>query len=485
MLFLFVAFACMAHLTVSIKAVPTDSVQPSLSIEERNEIINSAAGVYRDKPNVSENLKKTVLITVLSHETIGQYIPTFQNFLCYARQYDYDILVYKVYPKSSTEDPFKQLGNLDGVKTLTYPTALHDEILRHNRSQADDHFAGLHPSFKVHGDLLKLIPALEVVRSGKDVILFDVENGLLLDPVPYVAGGDADFTSSYDSTAGCFDAYPSLSKTDIDWSEMEPNLAVLHVKATRAGANMLTDFVWQTYTSDTNRVPFQQVVIDNKAVNTKSCNDPQAANTSPTISMRPKYCFLNEVLFQNAQTAMYCQGIENYMDVYREAMYEAGVKLSKTSRTPVVVHVSHSSNSHRFFQARGLWIRLPVQHKQLRGSNSPGSLDVETDFKCQTLNPINTAYGKENFRAEVQEIESQVNEILVPGSYIKEKFVNKLYIIDSKLRKREIQDIDTLRRIAATVDLDTVQILDTAVVNAIETGTIITKQNAKTWEKED
>ena len=79
-----------------------------------------------------------------------------------------------------------------------------------------------------------LVPALEVMMLGYNVIYFDVDMGLVQDPVPYLTSGDADFVTTLEMRY-CPEKYPSSVPDTIDWETIEPNTGVMHLRATTQG----------------------------------------------------------------------------------------------------------------------------------------------------------------------------------------------------------------------------------------------------------
>lgn len=65
-------------------------------------------------------------------------------------------------------------------------------------------------NFATYGALCMLIPAYEVLQAGYNVIYFDLDIGLVQDPVPFLLKGNADFVVSPE-TRGCFETYPSIT----------------------------------------------------------------------------------------------------------------------------------------------------------------------------------------------------------------------------------------------------------------------------------
>ena len=96
--------------------------------------LKNAAGVYMDKRN--DSLSKTVMITVAAFNEVGNsfYKVYFKNFICFAKHYNYDMVVYILHhdiPNLEREmDSIRRLG----VRVLTYPDELFWNIVATKKS---------------------------------------------------------------------------------------------------------------------------------------------------------------------------------------------------------------------------------------------------------------------------------------------------------------------------------------------------------------
>ena len=129
-----------------------------------------------------------------------------------------------------------------GVKVLTYPdekfwSLIEEKTHRITYGKAFADYDSETPSFHNYGALLMLVPQLEVLDLGYNVIYFDVDIGLVQDPVPYITRGDADFTVSIEQRY-CPEEYPSSRRFTQNWEVQEPNTGVMHVRATSQGVSM-------------------------------------------------------------------------------------------------------------------------------------------------------------------------------------------------------------------------------------------------------
>ena len=187
--------------------------------------LHAAAGVYHDKKSrKSVGLEKTVFITVVAYnskENIFHYKIYFRNFLCFVQHYDIDLIVYILHHHlPDVQEEIRFLEGL-GVKVLTYPdekfwSLIEEKTHRITYGKAFADYDSEIPNFHNYGALLMLVPQLEVLDLGYSVIYFDVDIGLVQDPVPYITRGDADFTVSIEQRQ-CPEEYPSSRKFAENW----------------------------------------------------------------------------------------------------------------------------------------------------------------------------------------------------------------------------------------------------------------------------
>lgn len=95
-----------------------------------------------------------------------------------------------------------------------------------------------------------LVPSLEVLLLGFDVVYFDLDLTLVTDPLPAISLGTADLRVSFEQRTCIF---PSQWARQINWEGMEPNTGAFLAKATQGGV-----LLWKT---------FLQKVVDESLVN--------------------------------------------------------------------------------------------------------------------------------------------------------------------------------------------------------------------------
>ena len=228
----------------------------------------AASGVYNNKARgLAAGLAKTVFMTVIAfhsnQKSIGHYKIYFRNFVCFAKHYDIDLIAYIL--QHNLPDVEAEITSMEqlGLRVLTYPDELFWNIVLQKKSKVMEgkafaDYKGDIPSFVGYGALAMLVPQLEALMFGYNVVYFDVDIGLVLDPVPYMMRGDADFVVSIEQRA-CPEEYPSSTKWAQDWENMEPNTGVMLVRATPQGVAMYQH--WLKRIVKTN-VMNDQIVFD-------------------------------------------------------------------------------------------------------------------------------------------------------------------------------------------------------------------------------
>jgi Nucleotide-diphospho-sugar transferase len=429
----------------------------------------SAAGVYRDKERGRAlGIEKTVFLTVAAYnskENIFHYKIYFRNFLCFAQFYDIDLVVYILHHNlPDVEHEVASLKRL-GVKVLTYPDELFWTLVSQKTSKvmagktfAD--YSGDVPSFKSHGALAMLVPQLEALQLGYDVIYFDVDIGLVQDPVPYITRGDADFVVSIEQRA-CPEEYPTSRKFHTDWEGMEPNTGTMMVRATEQGIAMYRNWLKRIVKTNVmnDQIVFDrdhrkvQVDVDDRgrwsysetnftSTFTPNCNwDYQ--NKTPTARATPHaatYCFLSEMMFQNGMISFQCSRKALTRDIWHIEMVKQvpEIRINGTGqpvRLPVAVHANYCNGKSHELGIRGLWLfdealaqRQDKENATFRGTG-PGSLGIG----CKAYNASNVYFAHRKWNDDLYSIEQHrlgiLKDVMKNGSLVKRFDGDEVYII--------------------------------------------------------
>ena len=197
-------------------------------------IFAEAAGVYKNKKSrtLSSRLRNTVLINVVESSghrwnPTGQdkYKQLIHNHHCYGSMHEFETVVYIIDDNSTRFDA--ESRELKIVNPLIHPVDYPYELfwslvarkttdIKHASGNVD--YGGSMPSFKHFGFLVMLVPLLEALRAGYNVVYFDVDIALVKDPLPLMVLGSADITVSIEKRT-C--VYPSLfeNKGVTDWND--------------------------------------------------------------------------------------------------------------------------------------------------------------------------------------------------------------------------------------------------------------------------
>jgi hypothetical protein len=392
-------------------------------------LLKAAAGVYKNKTRGHKSgLQRTVLTTVLSYGTSRsfQYMVYFRNFLCFAAHYDFDLVVYVQHHDIPMDDLKLQLQSLEalGVRVLTYPDLIFWSLIAEKQSKvmignAFAPYVGDVPTFKSFGALVMLVPALEVLQHGYNVIYMDLDMGLVQDPIPYIMRGDADIVMSLEVRAPCPETYPSTNRGQkVDWYGYEPNSGVLLVRATPQGVAFYHR--WLRRIVRTN-VMNDQTVFDFKKEGgvtqfTANCNwdlSTARANTKRKQPDTGTFCFLPEMMFQNGLVGIQCSSKPAYRDdwymnaVQQIPLYgqqaDANTTTAKASvnsnnnnnsdtnstsgtgrgvRLPVIIHANYCNDKSRQLDVRGLWL---YDEKLTEGSNHKKMSNSSSRATTRTL----------------------------------------------------------------------------------------------------
>jgi hypothetical protein len=233
-----------------------------------------------------------------------------------------------------------------------------------------------------------LVPVLEVLLNGYNCIFFDVDIAMVLDPIPFLTRGKADFVSSLEMRS-CPDVYTPTylnatalshkhhktvnSMDSTNWYTIEPNTGIMSVRATEAGIGFFTK--WLLRIIDVNELNDQKAMLREPhfAQYTNECvygdTSPRKVSGAAHLKnrgskkhahlidrpdeqrsqrlrarwasnftflvedvqldryQRPvKFCFVSELLFQNGQTAFTCGGKPSYRDAWVLEMYRNGLQ---------------------------------------------------------------------------------------------------------------------------------------------------------------
>ena len=449
-------------------------------------ILKKISGVYKDKSKAKMmGLEKTVFISIIEYDTAHsiQYKVYFQNFMCYAQTYNYDVLIYFLYNNEDV-DVSNEIAKLEqrGVHVISYPVALFWQLIDTKRSiiylpQQKEHadYHSKQPNFVNFGASVMIIPGLEILQLGYNFVYFDLDIALVQDPIPYLLQGDADFITTTE-LRHCPEVYPSIIGSKFDWNNsIEANTGIMHVRATEQGIRLYR--TWILHMIDLN------LVNDQRALKFWRFNASYTANCNWNLSDFPserkhfyneaKYCYLSEVLFQNGLIGLQCSQKPSSRDDWYHAMWTGGSSTfapigqslldtyGYDKRYPVVLHVNYCNKKSHELKLRGLWLLNDTAYEH----------DHKFD-RCIELNISNVWYTtipmKDNY-IRINDYRTQIlADVLKNGTLVKRRTANEIYLIDSNNIKHLIPDADTF--ISFGYEWSMVKTIPEATLLAIDDG---------------
>ena len=449
------------------------------------ETLRQAAGVYTDKARGKAlGLDKTVFISVIAYPTGSHFYKVyFRNFLCYIHHFGIDLVVYVLH--HGLVNPYEEMRELEalGVRVLPFPDELFWRLVGNKqlplfKGALHARYNGTQPSFQEFGALPMLVPGLEVLEAGYNLIYFDVDIAFVHDPVPHLIRGDADFVSSIENRM-CKEEYYTAAPHKIDWERIEPNTGIMHLRATPQGIAFVT--TWLERIVDSNFVNDQRALTrrEHNATYVSNCLPPDTVSMGTNMSTpsqrkdpnAPTYCFLSDIHFQNGMVGLTCQSKRPYRPNWTLTMNKHGLK-EGDKRYPVTLHVNFCNGKSNELGMRGLWLYRDKDH----GAVAQGpSADSEVDkFGCKPYKLSDTWYAKLNWAQEVKEIDEHhrgiMNGVLNNGTLIKRDGAEDIFMIDEAHKRRSIPDGDTFLNMGFDWDKTPVHTIPGLVLTMIPEG---------------
>jgi hypothetical protein len=436
-----------------------------------------SAGVYTNKTkNNTLVLNKTVFLSVaaFNQANIAHYKIYFKNFLCFIKHYEIDLLLYILHHDIKDLEVEVRELELLGIRVLTYPDELFWQIVSTKKTPvgvgkglAD--YSGKVPSFSSFGGLVMLVPILEVLDLGFNVIYFDVDIGLVQDPIPFVTQGEADFVTSIEMRH-CPE-FVSVNKSDSLWDSMEPNTGIMHVRATAQGRRLFRAWL--------ENIVHGNVMNDQRAFDRKllglsyrsDCNrNGQSQSEVSNPFRQPTYCFLSEALFQNGMIAVQCASRPAARDDWLVAMDMHGsvgpsavTKGLSDARFPVAVHVNYVKAKSHELHVRGLWL-LSDQHNE---------------SVCKQYKLTDTYYSTGlNWTSEIEMVvsrrENLFDSVSRNGTLLQRTGGKEVYLMDENKFLRQVPDKDTFEALFGE-DWRIVKVVPTQTLERFKLGKPLNK----------
>lgn len=422
----------------------------STRLKQVQKTLSLVSGIYADKSHSYPlGLQKAVMVNVIAFSgTEGynsRYIKLLLNWFCFATHYGYQPVTYLLPTGDKNfSASVKELRKL-GIHShfVTYPEELFWKLClnkttpllpaTHHRASYDGNVI----SFKTFGALVMLVPSLEALLLGYDVIYFDLDISLVTDPLPAIAIGNADLKVSFEQRTCVF---PTQWAPQINWEDMEPNTGVFLVRSSSGGKLLFKTFlqkvVDESYVNDQKGLT--QALQALAAEVTFDCNPLLPNMTASDIIHREaprhrnsgiRYCFLNEFVFQNGKMGLHCaKGKGGSFSEYAIGMHKQGQltagQWDANQTTPAVIlpaliHANFCDDKIEEFKNLGLWLLEPPpaflpSPLTVATEAAAGEEDIsyEPPSVCRPYDPAYTAMAKVDWATVLQNANHDVNTAL-------------------------------------------------------------------------
>eukprot|EP01039_Chlorochromonas_danica_P001597 gene1597-1744_t len=451
-------------------------------LERANEVFENASGIYSAKQfNVHHlALNNTILMTVMGNSDSynSHYIYFLRNFLCFTKTHHLKPVVVILHQNESYFWEVSEMVKRQGGLALAYPEALFWRTVSlkktpvvHGRGRGE--YNADFPHFLSYGALVMLVPVLEALQLGYNVIYMDVDVAMVQDPLPYLLRGNADLTFSVE-TRRCQDYYSISNPNYFEWNRTEPNSGVMHVRSTVTGTTSFRR--WLELIVDANVMNDQfsfsrrllHLQYDNSCHSSQyeRAGDPRSprkgnvsdsSSSSPSSSGGGSYCFVDEILFQNGMMGMVCPNKKVFRDEYSVQLFEHGVRLPGGGVSPVMFHVNYVKDKMKELYVRGLWL--------IGDDHNPDH--------CHAYDVEQTYFGRHNWTEEVRRVRDQRREMfelyVKNGSLVKSMSAASVYYLDVNLTRHEIPSKEVFESLFGD-DWGRVHVLPTTVVLSLALG---------------
>lgn len=449
-------------------------------------ILSQAAGVYKPSysnhnttPHMQQHLmNKTVLLTVLSSEE-SEYISLLENCICATERLHYKLVVYVVQSIHTNKDlqQLWQMWTVRGVYILSYPDALFWHLLSFKHTVHSSvssvpllaSFNSTRINFESYGQLVKLVPLLEVLHHRYSPLYVDLDVMLVSDFVSHVVRSQAHITMARD-VLRCLDVYGTSHPSYIQHTKAMPDSSIVFVR--QEGIHTLKRYLdnviqANTYKDTDSFDPNHLLLVYEPschkayAVSDNNSSSGNVANTG-----KGSYCLLEEILFQNVFLSVHCANVATHHDEYVLEMVRYGAHIRTPSDgsfyVPYTLHANYVKQKVEEIKARGFW---QLDNQQVLGKGHVADATALTDIDlvqdgtsmttCQPIQVGSTLFGKTNFAKEYNTIkqlrEQQMALMQQNGSFVRSVTSDQIYMIEKNdthgvAVRRPISDSSTFLR---------------------------------------
>eukprot|EP01038_Epipyxis_sp_PR26KG_P018148 gene18148-25525_t len=232
-------------------------------------------------------ISKTVFVNVFETGNIEyeqKYKELIDNFLCNMNDLEYEIIIYILdKDKDNVREKTKQLRSIHPfIRFVEYPYSLFWKYIATKETEIfsnknNVYYQNNYPTFNDHGFLVMLIPILEILELGYNVIYFDVDIVLLKDILPlfstpsYLARNDILF--SPEMRACIYQSVPE-NKDSFNWELIEANTGTMFLKSNPRVITLYKEWLYRLVNSNARNDQKKLKLVEMKAVQIFDCNHP-------------------------------------------------------------------------------------------------------------------------------------------------------------------------------------------------------------------
>eukprot|EP01038_Epipyxis_sp_PR26KG_P011273 gene11273-15125_t len=396
-----------------------DSHNPTRLMEVQT-ILSKATGIYlnqslaknRFNNRLIKTLNSTVLISVIEmNDSSDKYEHFLRNLLCFYHFYHFKTVVYVIDTKNKS---IKELDFGENVFIISYPFELFWQIIS-NKSTAlntgfgKGNYLGNKPSFENFGSLVMLVPILETLNLGFNVVFFDVDVALIQDPIPHLVRSNIDIIVAPELRTCHYPTYYA----ETNWEVLEPNTGIMFLRSTKPAIDWfkswLDRIVAENTMNDQRSVQFQNIP---NSFMSKECKNRNYNSTSNDEFIDQNksftYCFLNEFQFQNGLIDLHCSKgkrgttIAGYNIGMEENAFQTVDQFNRIIYSPITLHANFFNSKKKALEERALWLYNSLtSNKDKIGLSLLYTNKSKFDQNCLDYNFMKTSFAIKNWTEDL------------------------------------------------------------------------------------
>eukprot|EP01031_Cornospumella_fuschlensis_P032349 gene32349-39121_t len=421
--------------------------------EHIKRVLALASGVHKRLSTnlASSSVDKAVLLTVLSTEEPG-YDRLLDNLICAMERLSYKLVVYVIdHDGDNHANALSRYQTKDwqarGVFMLTYPQALFwhllamkkNEILASSSRVFRVQYDSADIRFSSFGQLVKLVPILEVLHNKYSAVFIDVDVVPLNNFVDFLRRSVADIAIAK-NIAKCADTFTtSIYKKDViigHHVQLDSSVIFVNTRGYHTFKRYIENVIHDNVYRDTDSfVPDKLMLTQDTSCHTSSdlflssnfSTTDDAQITRPSLTSKGTFCLLDELLFQNHFFATKCPNNADFRDDYVIQMVKQGIQVQTAKRDtvflPYTVHFSGVKSKQSEITGNGLW-------------TASGTMSDASSFTCKSLNLETISFAKKDWIGLHQTIvakrEEQLAMIRKNGTLVRALTGPQIYYIDEQ-----------------------------------------------------